>query len=71
MERRRIEGKTLKLEVTRKAPEQVVHERLSQGKGMKGLKEKKMVPGWSIEEMMEKPNIAVEEDTEEMKNGEV
>ena len=46
----------------RKAPELVVHERLSHDKGMKGLKEKKMVPGWCIEEMREKPNIAVEED---------
>ena len=25
------------------------------------------VPGWSIEEMKEKPHIAVEEDTEEMR----
>ena len=31
------------------------------------LKEKKRVPGWSIEEMMEKPNIAVVKDTEEMR----
>ena len=30
-------------------------------------KEKKNVQGWSIEEMKERPNIAVEEDTEEMK----
>ena len=28
-----------------------MHERMSQGKGVKGLKEKKKVPGWSIEEM--------------------
>ena len=28
---------------------------------------KKKVPGWSIEEMKERPNIAVEEDTVEMK----
>ena len=34
---------------------------------MKKPKEKKNVPGWSIEEMRERPNIAVEEDTEEMK----
>ena len=34
---------------------------------MKGRKEKKKVPGWSVEEMKEKPNIAVLEDTEEMK----
>ena len=31
------------------------------------LKEKKKVSGWSMEEMMEKPTIAVEEDTGEMK----
>ena len=35
--------------------------------GKKSPKEKKKVPGWSIEEMKEKPNIAVEEDTEEMR----
>ena len=28
---------------------------------MKSPKEKKKVPGWSIEEMKEKPNIVVEE----------
>ena len=39
---------------------------MSQGKGVKGPKEKK-VPGWSIEEMKEKPNVAVVEDTEEMR----
>ena len=67
MEQRRIEGESLKLEVMRKAPELVVHERLSQGKGVKGPKEKKKVPGWSIDEIKEKPNIAVVEDTEEMR----
>ena len=40
---------------------------MSQGRGVKGRTEKKEVPGWSTEEMMEKPNIAVEEDTEEMR----
>ena len=30
-------------------------------------KVKKKVPGWSTEEMKEGPNVAVEEDTEEMK----
>ena len=34
---------------------------------MKCLKEKKKVPGWSIEKMKKRPNIAVEEDTEEMR----
>ena len=32
-----------------------MHERMSQGKGVKGFKEKKIVPGLSIEEMKEKP----------------
>ena len=41
---------------------------MSQGEQGKATKEKKTVPGWSIEEMKERPNIAVEEDTEEMKN---
>ena len=44
-----------------------MHERMSKGKGVKGRKEKKKVPGWSIEEMKEKPNIAVVEDTAEMR----
>ena len=41
--------------------------RVSQGEIVKDPKEKKKVPGWSIEEMKERPNIAVEEDSEEMK----
>ena len=57
----------LQLEVMRKVPDIVVHERMSQGKGVKGFKEKKKVSGWSLEEMREKPNIAVEVDTEEMR----
>ena len=52
-----------------KVPELVVDECMSQGKRVKSPKEKKKVPGWSIEEMKEKPNITVEEGTEE--NGEV
>ena len=56
----------LKLEVMQKVLELVVHERMSQGKRANSLKEKKHVPGWSIEEMKEKPNVAVVEDTEEM-----
>ena len=36
---------------------------MSQGKGVKVFKEKKIVPGWSTE----KPNIAVDENTEEMR----
>ena len=51
-----------------KVPEVVVNERVSQGKSVKKKpKDKKKVPGWSTEEMQERPNFAVEEDTEEMK----
>ena len=67
LERRRMEGSSLQSDVMRKVPEQVVHERMSQGKGVKGFKEKKTVPGWSVEEMKEKPDIAVEEDAEDMR----
>ena len=58
-----MEGSSF-LEVMRKVPELVVHERMSQGKGVKGFKEKRKVSGWSMEEMREKPNIALEIDTE-------
>ena len=51
----------------RKVPELVVQERMSQGKVVKGRKEKKNVPGWSIEEIREKPSVASVEDTEEMR----
>ena len=67
IERRRIEGSSLKLDVMQKVPELVVNKRTSQGEKEKDTKEKKKVPGWSIEEMKERPNIAVEVDTEEMK----
>ena len=70
MGRRRTEGSSLKLEVMQKVPESavpVVHERMSQGKGVKGRTEKKKVPGWSVDKMKEKPNIAVVEDTEELR----
>ena len=64
--RRRMEGNSLQLEVMQKAPELVVHERMSQGEKAKGTKEKKKVKGWSIEEMKDKVNSLVEIDTEEM-----
>ena len=51
VERKKIEGSSLKLEVMRKAPELVVHERMSQGEGVRSSKEKKRVPGWSAEEL--------------------
>ena len=41
----------MQLEVMRKAPELVVHERMSQGKGVRGYKSKKKVKGWSTGEM--------------------
>ena len=49
-----------------KAPELVVHERMSQGKRMKCTTEKK-VKGWSNEEMKGKPSSSLEEETEEMR----
>ena len=60
LERRKMEGSSLQLEVMQKAPMLVVQERMSQGEGVKGLKEKKKVTGWSTEEMKEKPNISLE-----------
>ena len=57
----------MKLEVMRKAREQVVHERMSQGEGVMGPKEKKRVPGWSTEEMKEKTNIDIVGDGEELR----
>ena len=48
------------------APELVVHERVSKGKGANGTKEMKKVIGWSSEEMREKPNNSWEKYTEEM-----
>ena len=69
IERRGMEGSSLKLDVMQKVPELVVTERMSQGEKVKDPKEKKKVPGWSIEEMKERPDIAVEEDTGEMKRG--
>ena len=67
LEQRRMEGNSLQLEVMRKVPELVVKERMSQGLGVDSFKEKKKVSGWSMEEVKEKQNIAVEVDTEEMR----
>ena len=58
IERRRMEGSSLKLDVMQKFPELVVNKRMSQGEQGKATKEKKKVPGWSFEEMKERPNIA-------------
>ena len=49
-----------------KVPDLVVNERMSQGTRVTNPKDEEKVPGWSTEEMKEKPNFAVEEDTEEM-----
>ena len=67
IERRRMEGSSLKVDVMQKVPELVVNKRMSQGEKRKDTKGKKKVPGWSIEEMKERPDIAVEENTDEMK----
>ena len=50
-----------------KVPELVVTERMLNCQRVKNTKAKKEVPGWSTEEMKERPNVAVEEDMEEMK----
>ena len=55
------------MDVVQIVPELVVNERMSRCGRVEDTKEKKKVPGWSTEEMKETPNIAVEEETEEMK----
>ena len=51
-----MERSSLQAEVVQKAPELVVHERMSQGEKVRGTKEKKKVKGWSTEEMKDKAN---------------
>ena len=63
LERRRMEGNSLRVGVAKKVPEFVVHERMSQGKEVRGTNDKKQVKGWSTEEMKDKPNSLLEEDT--------
>ena len=67
IERRRMDGSSLKLDVMQKVPELVVNKRMSQGEKEKDTKEKKKVPGWSIEEMKERPDMAMEDDTGEVR----
>ena len=67
VERRRMEGSSLKLDVMQKVLELVVTERMSQGGKVKNPEEKKKVTGWSIEEMKDMPDMAVEQDADEMK----
>ena len=61
-----MEGSFLKLDVMQRIPGLVVTERMSQGDKVKRPRGKKKVPGWSIEEMKGRADIAVKEDTEEM-----
>ena len=67
LERRRMEGNSLQLEVMQKALEFVVHERMSQGEEGKCTEEPKTLKIWSIEEMQGKPSSSLAVDTEEMR----
>ena len=59
-----MEGSPEQFEVMRRVPELVVHERISQGKRVKALKEKKKASGWSLEEMTGERSVAEKEDAE-------
>ena len=65
VERRRMEGSSLKSDLIQKVSELVVNERMSQGERLKNPKVNKKVSEWSIQEMKERTNFAEEEDTEE------
>ena len=54
------------MEVVQRVPELRVHERMSQVEKTKCAKGRKKVKGWSTEEMKNKGNSLLEEDTEEM-----
>ena len=60
MERRRIEGSSLKTDVMKNVLESAVHERMVHGKKVTGAKGKKKGKGWSTEEMKDKPNISLD-----------
>ena len=64
---RRMERSSLQAEVMQRAPELVVHERMSQGEQVTGTKETKKVKGWSTEDMKDKTNSLLEEEKEEMR----
>ena len=66
MERRRAEGGSFQAEISQQVPELVVQERVSQSRKVKVTEENKKVRGWSTEEMKEKPNRSLEEDTGEL-----
>ena len=59
-----MEGSSLQAEVVQKVHEVVVHERVSQGEEVRGTNETKKVKGWSTEEMKDKANSLLEDDTE-------
>ena len=66
--RRRMVGSPVQLEVVQNVHELFVHDPRNRGERNQRKKE---VSVWSMEEKKEKLSIAVEEDTEEVKSGEV
>ena len=66
LEQRRTERCSLQAELTQKVSELVVHERMSQGEKARGTRENNKVKRRSTEEMKDKPNSLLEEDTVEM-----
>ena len=66
-EQKLVEGSPGQFEVMRRVPELVLHERMSHGKRVKGLKEGKKIAGRSVEDMEEELNVAEKEDSEEVK----
>ena len=67
LERARMEGGSLKAAKRPKVPVSVVQERMVHSEKVTGTKEQKKVKGWSTEEMKDKANSLLEEDTEEMR----
>ena len=65
VERRRVEGSSLKWDVIQKVLALLVDERMFHGQKVKNIQAKKKVPGWSIEEMKDMTNFA-EEDAEDL-----
>ena len=64
MKEEKMEGSSFKLDAVKKFPELLVNERVPQGESRK---KRRKCHDSSIEDMKERPNIAVEEETEEMK----
>ena len=67
LERRRKEGSPVHFEFMQNVPQLFVHERMSHRIGVKRIKEKKKVSGWSMEEMKEELSVVEKEDAEEVK----